>query len=279
MANELTDKLRRILYDNWENRPAADKLDEAKKALEATDDISEEEAEILYGWKDLEGYFFDKKGLEEAVEFYQWLIKKFPARAVLFIALADCLYEQGKKEEATKLLLDAYEKDPAKTSKAPAELNESLHSHADQQTRVKYWAAILRGIEQGEGARAARKEYHHGLKERLPKEDWLALWKYLTDKNLGNLIKSPHQPEYLIVYDGMWDRIIESYFIRKQGIPEEDEPDDTANGPIEEEQAQDFIAFLQSQRYPERERFKIRTVNADSMESVMADIKWVVDED
>lgn len=89
--------------------------------------------------------------------------------------------------------------------------------------------------------------------------------------------KQVHQPDYLIVYDGMWDRIIESYFIRESDVLEKDEPDDTMNGPIEKERRDDFIKVL-NERYSEKERFKIRIVSADSVESIKADIKWVVED-
>ena len=89
--------------------------------------------------------------------------------------------------------------------------------------------------------------------------------------------KRVHQPDYLIVYDEMWERIIESYFIREPGISKEDEPDDAMNGPIEKERRDDFIKVL-NERYPEKERFKIRVVGADSIESIKFDIKWVVED-
>lgn len=89
--------------------------------------------------------------------------------------------------------------------------------------------------------------------------------------------KSAHQPDYLIIYDDQWERIIESYFIREKNIPIEDEVDDTMNGPIEKEKLQEFIAYIKRTRYPNEDRFKIRTVSADSMESIKADLKWIVD--
>lgn len=89
--------------------------------------------------------------------------------------------------------------------------------------------------------------------------------------------KSATQPEYLIIYDEQWDKIIESYFIRQKEVPIEDEPKDTLNGSIEKEKLQEFIVHIKETRYPEEDRFKIRTVSADSMESVKADLKWILD--
>lgn len=121
--------------------------------------------------------------------------------------------------------------------------------------------------------------YNKELKELLPQADWLALWKHLADTGYFRLVKSPHQPDYLIVYDETWGRVIESYFVREKGVPEEDEPDDTLNGPIDKDRVQEFIEHLVKERYPEKERFKIRRVSADSMEALMSDIKWVLDND
>ncbi|MEK7512455.1 MAG: hypothetical protein AAB575_05605 [Patescibacteria group bacterium] len=86
-----------------------------------------------------------------------------------------------------------------------------------------------------------------------------------------------HQPEYLIIYDDQWEKIIESYFIREKDVSVADEPKDTMNGPIEKEKLQEFVAHIKRTRYPEENRFKIRTVSANSMESVKADLKWVLE--
>ena len=86
-----------------------------------------------------------------------------------------------------------------------------------------------------------------------------------------------YQPEYLIVYDEQWEKLIESYFIRDKGVPIEDEPTDTLNGAIEKKELQEFIAHIKKTRYSEEDRFKIRTVSANSMESVMADLKWILE--
>lgn len=98
----------------------------------------------------------------------------------------------------------------------------------------------------------------------------------LTEK-LEHPRKYVHQPDYLIVYDETWEKIIESYFIREPGVPEKDEPSDTMNGPIEKERRDEFMKVL-NERYPEKERFKIRVVGADSIESIKSDIKWVVED-
>lgn len=277
MSQSLSQRMQHILFDDWENRPVEVRLSEAKKKLDPLTEISDDEAEILYGWKNFEEYFLNEKDLNSALEFYKWLAEKFPKKLIFSVALADIFYQQKNADKAAKILLDVYEKDPSKIHKAPAELNELLHSNSDQSVRIKYWTAVLKDIEKSENVKAARKEYNQELKQRLSKEDWLALWKYLMDKGLKRFIKPLHQPEYLIIYDSMWERIIESYFIRKKGLAEEDEPDDTLNGPLEEETVQDFIVFARKNRYPEENRFLIRTVNADSMESVKFDIKWILE--
>ena len=89
--------------------------------------------------------------------------------------------------------------------------------------------------------------------------------------------KPEHQPEYLIIYDEQWEKIIESYFIREKGDLVEDDPTDTLNGPIEKEKLQEFVAHIKKMRYSEEDRFKIRTVSADSMGSVKADLKWILE--
>ncbi|MBI4993200.1 MAG: hypothetical protein HZC26_03650 [Candidatus Magasanikbacteria bacterium] len=99
----------------------------------------------------------------------------------------------------------------------------------------------------------------------------------MVDNKLQRLMPPTRQPDYLIVYDDMWEKIIESYFIRESGTATEDEPDDTLNGPIEKARRDEFIKVL-NERYPEKERFKIRVVGADSIESIKADIKWVVED-
>lgn len=81
----------------------------------------------------------------------------------------------------------------------------------------------------------------------------------------------------MIIYDDQWEKIIESYFIREKNISIEDESNDTMNGPIEKEKLQEFISYIKRTRYPDENRFKIRTVSADSMESIKTDLKWILD--
>ncbi|MBI5022945.1 MAG: hypothetical protein HZC05_02150 [Candidatus Magasanikbacteria bacterium] len=145
--------------------------------------------------------------------------------------------------------------------------------------RVKHYVATLLDIEQSNGIRAARKEYKN-LFKHLPTEDGQALWKHIVDNKLLRFLHPARQPEYLIVYDEMWKKIIESYFLRKPGTAAEDEPDDILNGPVDGpasgKQAQALVKVL-NERYPEQQRFKIRFVSADSIDSIMRDIRWVVD--
>lgn len=154
-----------------------------------------------------------------------------------------------------------------------AAVEEIRKKNADQAARVEALASLLRDVAAETGVRDSRKAFAYI--EAASPEDGFALRRYLVDHGERRLYTLPKQPDYVIVYDETWERIIESYFVRRPDVAEDDEPTDTANGPVLAAERDALIAMLNSRYEPPR--FRIAIVSADSLESVKRDIRWVLE--